>query len=450
MTTTPTPTAAIDATHDPALQSWVTSANAPDTDFPIQNLPFGRFRRVGRPGDAWRAGVAIGSEVLDLAAARDAMHWPADLQPALAVLAAGDLNAFVAMGAAVRRGLRAALSQALAHTPGAGGPQDALAACLVPQAEAELGLPCRIGDYTDFYVGIHHATAVGKLFRPDNPLLPNYKWVPIGYHGRASTIVPSGVPFRRPRGQLSPPGAAQPVLAPCQRLDFELELGIVIGPGNAMGTPVALDDAEDHVVGLTLFNDWSARDIQAWEYQPLGPFLSKSFASTLSPWVVTLEALAPFRRPFERAAGEPQPLPYLDSAANRAGGAFDIGLEVLLQTQAMREAGLPAERISRSNFADAAYWTVAQLVAHHTVNGCALAPGDLFGSGTLSLTGAGQAGSLLELSQGGRQPITLANGEQRTFLQDGDSLRLAGRCAKPGFRAIGFGPCEAVVLPAPG
>jgi fumarylacetoacetase len=436
----------IDATHDAALQSWVASANAADTDFPIQNLPFGRFRRAGKAGDAWRIGVAIGDQILDLAAARDAQHWPADLQSALAVLAAGDLNAFMAMGTGVRRSLRAALSQALA----AGGPQAALAACLVPQADAQMSVPCRIGDYTDFYVGIHHATAVGKLFRPDNPLLPNYKWVPIGYHGRASTVVPSGQPFRRPRGQLSPPGAAQPTLAPCQRLDFELELGIFIGKGNAMGEPVALDDAESYVFGITLFNDWSARDIQAWEYQPLGPFLSKSFASTLSPWVVTMEALAPFRRPFVRAEGEPQPLPYLDGAANRDSGAIDIDLDVLLQTSAMRDAGLPAQRISRSNFADAAYWTVAQLVAHHTVNGCALAAGDLFGSGTLSLPGADGAGSLLELSNGGKQPITLANGEQRSFLQDGDSIRLAGRCEKPGFRAIGFGPCEAVVLPAAG
>ncbi len=435
----------IDATHDPALQSWVASANAPDTDFPVQNLPFGRFRRAGVAGDAWRIGVAIGDQILDLAAARGAVPWPADLADALAVLAAGDLNAFMAMGAGPRRALRAALSRALAT----GGPQAALASCLVPQADAELAVPCRIGDYTDFYIGIHHATAVGRLFRPDNPLLPNYKWVPIGYHGRASTVLPSGVPFRRPRGQLLPPVAAQPVVGPSQRLDFELELGIFIGAGNALGAPIGIDDAEDHVFGLTLFNDWSARDIQAWEYQPLGPFLAKSFASTVSPWIVTLEALAPFRRPFVRAEGEPAPLPYLDGAANRAAGAIDIGLEVRLQTRAMRDAGLPAERISRSNFADAAYWTVAQLVAHHTVNGCALAPGDLFGSGTLSLPGEGQAGSLLELSHGGKQPITLANGEQRSFLQDGDGLQLAGRCTRPGFRAIGFGPCEAVVLPAP-
>jgi fumarylacetoacetase len=430
----------IDFTHDAVLQSWVSSANESGTDFPIQNLPFGRFRRGEQP---WRIGIAIGDQILDLAIAREHGRWPRDVQELLVPLAAGDLNAFMALGAGARRTLRGELSKALAV-----GGQPQLAACLVPQAAAEFSLPCRVGDYTDFYVGVHHATAVGKLFRPDNPLLPNYRWVPIGYHGRASTLLPSGVPFVRPCGQLMAPGAEQPRLAPSQRLDFELELGIVIGSGNAIGHPIGLDDAESHVFGLTLFNDWSARDIQAWEYQPLGPFLSKSFASTLSPWIVTMEALAPFRRPFARADGEPQPLPYLDGATNRASGAIDIGLEVLLQTQRMRGAGEPAQRISRSNFADAAYWTVAQLVAHHTVNGCALAAGDLLGSGTLSGRNAGEEGSLLEQTQGGKQPITLANGEQRTFLQDGDSVRLAGRCEKAGFRSIGFGPCEAVVLPA--
>jgi fumarylacetoacetase len=432
----------IDATHDPALQSWLPSANGPQTDFPIQNLPFGRFRRAG---EAWRIGVAIGDQILDLAAAREHGRWAPALHDALAPLAAGDLNAFMGQGTAARRALRQALSQALAE-----GGQPSLGASLVPQAEAELGLPCRVGDYTDFYVGIHHATVVGKLFRPDNPLLPNYKWVPIGYHGRASTLLPSGQPFVRPRGQLMAPGAEAPRLAATQRLDFELELGIVIGQGNALGAPVELADAEEHVFGLTLFNDWSARDVQAWEYQPLGPFLSKNFASTVSPWIVTLEALAPFRRPFVRPAGDPAPLPYLDGTANRESGAIDVALEVLLQTPRMRQAGLPPVCISRSNFADAAYWTVAQLVAHHTVNGCALAVGDLFGTGTLSGPRPEQAGSLLELTQGGRQAITLPNGEERVFLQDGDSLRLAGRCERPGWRGIGFGPCEALVLPAPG
>jgi fumarylacetoacetase len=434
----------LDTTHDPALRSWVDSANTADTDFPIQNLPFGRFRR-GQ--EAWRIGIAIGDQVLDLRRAAGLAAWPAEVAPLLAPLAEGDLNAFMALGPQARRALRQALSGALAE----GSPaQAALQPCLVPQAGLAFDVPCRIGDYTDFYVGIHHATAVGKLFRPDNPLLPNYKWVPIGYHGRASTILASGQPFVRPHGQLMPPGAAQPLLAPTKRLDFELELGVFIGTGSGLGKPVPLQEAESHVFGLTLFNDWSARDVQAWEYQPLGPFLSKNFASTVSPWIITMEALAPFRRPFARADGEPAPLPYLDSPANRDNGAIDIDLDVLLQTRRMREAGQPAQRISRSNFAEASYWTVAQLVAHHTVNGCALASGDMFGSGTLSGPRPDEAGSLLELTQGGQRPITLANGETRTFLEDGDQVALAGRCSRAGFRSIGFGPCEATVLPAAG
>ncbi len=434
-----------DHTHDPALQSWVASANAADTDFPIQNLPFGRFRRSGS-GESWRIGVAIGDQVLDLQLAAAQPGWAADVPPLLAPLAAGDLNAFMALGGAARRTLRLALSRALA----AGSPQQAaLAPCLVAQGAVELGLPCRIGDYTDFYVGIHHATAVGKIFRPDNPLLPNYKWVPIGYHGRASSVVPSGTPIRRPRGQTAPAaGASTPGFGPSQRLDLELELGYFIGAGNALGTPIAIDAADDQVFGVALFNDWSARDLQAWEYQPLGPFLAKNFASSVSPWLVTQEALAPFRAPVIRPDGDPQPLPYLDSAANRAAGALDIQLQVLLQTAAMREAGMAPALLSTSNAAQAAYWTPAQLVAHHTVNGCNLQPGDLLGSGTLSGPTPAQAGSLLELSQGGKQPITLPNGETRVFLQDGDTLILAGHCDRPGARRIGFGTCAGTVLPA--
>ncbi len=437
----------VDHTHDPALQSWVASANAADTDFPIQNLPFGRFRRAGS-GEPWRIGIAIGDQVLDLQLAAAHGDWPAPLQAGLVPLAAGDLNAFMALGAPARRRLRLALSQALA----AGAPQPvqaALAPCLVAQAAVEMGLPCRIGDYTDFYVGIHHATAVGKIFRPDNPLLPNYKWVPIGYHGRASSVVVSGTPIRRPRGQTAPAaGASTPGFGPSQRLDLELELGFLIGAGNALGMPIGIDSAEDHLFGVTLFNDWSARDLQAWEYQPLGPFLAKSFASSISPWVVTPEALAPFRAPLRRPDGDPQPLPYLDGAANRAQGALDIQLEVRLQTAAMREAGLPAVRLSASNAARAAYWTPAQLVAHHTVNGCNLQPGDLLGSGTLSGPDGAEAGSLLELSGGGKAPISLPNGERRTFLQDGDTLILAGHCERPGARRIGLGTCSGTVLPA--
>jgi fumarylacetoacetase len=411
----------IDATHDAALQSWVESANAADCEFPIQNLPFGRFRAAG---DAdWRIGVAIGDQVLDLQAAGLVDH--------------GDMNRLMAASPAERLVLRHALSQGLRR---GSAREPAWRDALRPLSAVQLGLPCRIGDYTDFYVGIHHATAVGRLFRPDNPLLPNYKWVPIGYHGRASTILPSGHAFRRPQGQLKGANDEAPRLAPTARLDFELELGLFIGRGNALGEPVAIGEAESHLFGITLFNDWSARDIQAWEYQPLGPFLSKSFASTVSPWIVTMEALAPFRRLFRRAEGEPEPLPYLDG-----GDAFDIALEVRLQSRAMREAGLAPQTISRSNFVDAAYWNPAQLVAHHTVNGCALAGGDLLGSGTLSGPRPDQAGSLLELTAGGRQPIALPGGEQRTFLEDGDRVAFAGRCSRSGFRSIGFGACEATV-----
>jgi len=294
---------------------------------------------------------------------------------------------------------------------------------------------------------VHHATNIGKQFRPDNPLLPNYKWVPIGYHGRASSIGVSGQAFARPKGQLKAPDAEVPVLAPSKRLDIELELGVFIGQGNAQGAPIAMNDAENHVFGICLLNDWSARDIQAWEYQPLGPFLSKSFASTISPWIVTLEALAPYRVPFTRPQGDPQPLPYLDSEANRAGGSLDIQLQVGLLTSQMRAAGQPDAQICRTSYRHA-YWTVAQMVTHHTINGCNLQPGDMFGSGTLSGPTLDQAGALIELTQGGKHPVALPNGESRTYLEDGDAVVIRGWCEKDGAVRIGFGECWGTVLPA--
>ena len=420
--------ATLDETHEASLVSWVESANDPSTDFPIQNLPFGRFRCTE---DApWRIGVAIGDQVLDL--------------ESVGLIDTQDMNRLMAAGAATRCALRLALSRALRR----GSEQRArFEAGLRPLSEIEMGLPCQIGDYTDFYTGIHHATAVGKMFRPDSPLMPNYKWVPIGYHGRASSIGVSGQSFRRPLGQTQGHGETTPVLGPSRRLDYELELAAFVAVQNQLGDPVSIADAEDHLFGLALFNDWSARDVQAWEYQPLGPFLSKNFASTLSPWIVTLEALQPFRCAFTRPDGDPDPLPYLDSPANRASGAIDIELEVWLQTPAMRAAGLAGQRLSRSNARDT-YWTLAQLVAHHTVNGCNLQSGDLFGSGTLSGPGADQGGSLLELSQGGKRPLQLSNGETRTFLEDGDCVILRGHCERPGFRRIGFGECAGSVLPA--
>ena len=435
----------LDASHHPALQSWVASANNAATDFPIQNLPYGRLRRAGTQ-EAWRMGVAIGDQVLDLRLAAEKGAWGTDVAQALAPLAAGDLNAFMALGHAARRAVRLALSAALSE---GSAQQAALSACLLPQAEVEMALPCVINDYTDFYTGIHHATTVGKLFRPDNPLMPNYKWVPIGYHGRASSIVVSGTPIRRPLGQTKAPDAEVPSVGPSQRMDYELELGFVVGSANAMGEPVSIGQADAHLFGVTLFNDWSARDIQPWEYQPLGPFLSKNFGSTVSPWVVTMEALAPFRAPLVRPEGDPAPLPYLNDATNLQQGGLDIQLEVWLQTPAMREAGQGPVRLTRGNAAEAAYWTPAQLVAHHTIGGCNLQPGDLLGSGTLSGPKADQAGSMLELTLGGKQPITLPNGETRKFLADGDTLILRGYCEREGARRIGLGECVGTVMAAP-
>jgi fumarylacetoacetase len=423
-------TNALNATHDPKLKSWVSSANEAGCDFPIQNLPFGRFRPAGSTED-FRIGVAIGDRVLDLRAA--------------GLVDTGDMNLLLAWSAAERQALRSALSEGLRE---GSAKQAAWSKALHAQSAVELALPCRIGDYTDFYTGIHHATAVGRQFRPDQPLMPNYKWVPIGYHGRASSIGVSGQRFKRPQGQTKAADAAEPSFGPSKRLDYELELGFIVGRGNALGEPIAMAEAEQHLFGVTLFNDWSARDLQAWEYQPLGPFLAKNFASTMSPWIVTMEALAPFRAKFERPAGDPQPLPYLDSPANRESGALEITLEVWLQTAKMREAGEPAVRLTRGNTAEAAYWTPAQLVAHHTVNGCNLQPGDLFGSGTLSGPTQDQSGSLLELTVGGKQPITLPNGERRTFLEDGDTLTLRGYCERAGAARIGLGEVSGTVLAA--
>ena len=443
MSAATSPADALDFTHDATLRAWLASANTPETDFPLQNLPLGMFRRAGRQ-EGFRPGVAIGDQIVDLLAAGDAGALPTAVVASLAGCAHGELNPFMAQGRAARVALRHALSQSLCE---GSAQQAALQPTLLAQAEAEYAVPCRIGDYTDFYTGIHHATTVGKLFRPDNPLLPNYKWVPIGYHGRASSIGVSGQKFVRPRGQTKGPNDEVPVLRPTQRLDYELELGVFVGQGNTLGEPIPMAQAEDHAFGLVLLNDWSARDFQAWEYQPLGPFLAKNFASTISPWIVTMEALAPFRAPFVRAAGDPPPLPYLSSDSNRQQGGLDIGLEVLIQTQAMRAAGLPAQRLSQSNYRDA-YWTVAQMITHHTVNGCNLQVGDLLGSGTQSGEKPEQAGSLLELSAGGKNPLTLANGETRTFLQDGDSIILRAHCQRSGFRRIGFGDCQGQVLAA--
>lgn len=433
----------LNETHDPALRSWVASANAAGNDFTIQNLPFAVFRRQGT-NEVFRGGVAIGDQILDLAALAAAGVFSGEAASAVQAGAQDKLNALMALGASAWSALRLALSRAL--RAGA-AEQGQLAGCLVPQSDAEYGVPARIGDYTDFYTSVYHATNIGRQFRPDNPLLPNFKWIPIGYHGRASSIGVSGQTFPRPVGQTMPPGATEPSFGPCKRLDYELEMGVFIGGGNALGEPIAITEAEGHVFGMCLLNDWSARDLQAWEYQPLGPFLSKNFATTISPWIVTLEALAPYRIAFTRPTDDPQPLPYLDAPANRAQGAIDVQLEVLLQTQAMRDEGQRAACLTRTSYRHA-YWTVAQMVAHHTVNGCNLQPGDLLGTGTLSGPTLDQAGALIELTVGGKQPLALPNGQTRTYLEDGDAVVLRGWCEKAGSARIGFGECRGTVLPA--
>ncbi|MCG7536443.1 fumarylacetoacetase [Pseudoalteromonas sp. OOF1S-7] len=433
----------INETHDINLKSWVASANQAGTDFPIQNLPFASFRRKDS-AEEFRGGVAIGDQVLDLAVVAAAGIFSGEAQDAVEAANAPKLNEFMGMGQNYWSALRLALSRALRE---GSEQQSALEAALVAQDDAEYALPCHIGDYTDFYTSIYHATAVGSLFRPDNPLLPNYKWVPIGYHGRASSIDVSGQSFPRPKGQTKAPDADAPSFGPCKRLDYELELGIYLGKGNELGDSISIEDAESHVFGFCLFNDWSARDLQAWEYQPLGPFLAKNFASTVSPWIVTTEALAPYRTNWHRDEQDPQPLDYLESAQNRESGAFDIQMDVLLETEKMREANAAPSKLSESSFKHS-YWTVAQMVTHHTVNGCNFLPGDMLGSGTQSGPEHEEAGSLLELSRGGKETITLNNGEERKFLEDGDKVIMRGWCEANGFARIGFGSVEGTILPA--
>ncbi|MFC5694701.1 fumarylacetoacetase [Pseudomonas sp. GCM10022186] len=426
-------------------RSWIASANG-HPDFPLQNLPLGIFSPAGASP---RGGVAIGDAIFDLKVAADAELFSGEASDAARSVCSDNLNAFFALGASARRALRAQLQELLAEGSHAQARLEAMGQALLPAAATcQLHLPAKVGDYTDFYVGIHHANNVGRLFRPDNPLLPNYKYVPIGYHGRASTVCVSGTPVRRPLGQTMPPGQEVPNFGPSKRLDYELELGIWIGQGNEMGESIAIGRAQDHIAGYCLLNDWSARDVQAWEYQPLGPFLAKNFGTTVSPWVVTAEALEPFRAAQPaRPEGDPQPLPYLLDEADQANGAFDIELEVLILTAAMREQGLAPQRLALSNTLNM-YWTVAQMVAHHSVGGCKLQAGDLFGSGTLSGPQPEAFGSLLESTFGGKQPISLPNGERRTFLEDGDEVILRARCQREGYPSIGFGECRGVLLAA--
>jgi len=416
----------LDETHDPGRSSWVESANAPGCDFPIQNLPLGIFKRKDKH-EAPRGGIAIGDQILDLAV--------------LGLQTGPTLNSLAAMGRPAWRKLRKELSRALSSA----AQQKKFSKYLVPMKRAQLFLPVAIGDYSDFFTGIHHATNMGRMLRPDNPLLPNYKWLPIGYHGRGSSIVVSGTPVVRPSGQTKPPDQPAPSFGPSRRLDYEVELGFVVGPGNRLGQPISLKNALNHVFGVVLLNDWSARDIQAWEYQPLGPFLAKSFATTISPWVVTLEALEPYRcAAFARAEEDPKPLPYLFNEADRREGGYAIEVEMHLRTAKMKSP----VRLSRGNFRDS-YWTAAQIVTHQTSNGCNLQPGDLLGSGTLSGTQPDSFGSMMELTQAGRNPLALPGGESRRFLEDGDEAIQRGRCSREGCATIGFGEARGIVRPAP-
>jgi fumarylacetoacetase len=429
----------LDETHDPELKSWLASANSPGAEFPIQNLPLGVFRTRDGPG---RVGSAIGDRILDIAAVAPFM---ADAAPEAAEACRSDrLNDLMALGRDTSRALRRELSRLLSDP----SRRDEVEPFMVHQDDVQMLLPVRIGDYTDFYASIFHATNVGRLFRPDNPLLPNYKWVPIAYHGRASSIVVSGTPVRRPTGQVLPPGDSQPVVRPTRSLDYELELGAYIGRGSEPGEPIPIDQAQDHLFGVSLLNDWSARDIQAWEYQPLGPFLSKNFATTVSPWIVTAEALEPFRRPPRaRPEGDPRPLPYLSSPADQAEGGYGIAMEALISSARMRAEGLAPLRLSAADASDL-YWTLGQMITHHASGGCALAAGDFLGSGTVSGPERKTAGCLLEITARGSEPVQLPTGETRSFLEDGDELILRARCERDGYVGIGLGECRGVVEPA--
>jgi fumarylacetoacetase len=437
------PSSSPDATHDASLRSWVSAANEPNADFPIQNLPFGVFRRRGRK-DSPDLCVAIGDRILNLAACSRANLFTGAAAAAARFAVDDYLNRLMAQGRDLVRSLRRALVEILQE--GNAAAERRAAEFTLPLADVELLRPVETCNYSDFYASIHHATNVGSMFRPDNPLLPNYKYVPIGYHGRASSIVVSGTPVRRPSGQTRDDASAPPIFGPTKRLDYELEIGAYVGTGNPLGEPVPIARAEEHLWGVSLVNDWSARDIQSWEYQPLGPFLSKSFATTVSPWVITLEALTPFRVPApRRPAGDPAPLPYLSHGDNDKRGAIDLTLEVWLRSARMRERGDAPMRVSQGRFSEM-YWTLAQMLAHHTSNGCNLRTGDLIASGTVSGAAKESRGCLLERTWKGTEPLELPTGEKRSFLEDGDEVILRGYAERAGFRRIGLGECSGIVV----
>ncbi|MBT3989820.1 MAG: fumarylacetoacetase [Rhodospirillaceae bacterium] len=439
----------LNETHDPNLKSWVASANEAGSDFPIQNLPFGIFQRHSNPegtNTLPRGCVAIGDQILALTHVLAKGLLTGKAEAAAEAALGSTLNPLMALGAEHWSALRSQLSALLRE----GGAEAELKERLIPMSEVEMCLPVDIGDYTDFYSSINHATNVGKLFRPDNPLLPNYKHIPIAYHGRSSSIRVSGTPAKRPMGQLKAPDAELPVLTACKRLDYETELGVFVGPGNELGETIPLDEAEDHIFGFCVLNDWSARDIQAWEYQPLGPFLAKNFATTISPWIVTMEAMAPYRQGvYQRPADDPQPLAYLTSDAHEKSGGLNIVLDVAIATEKMRSEGQAPMVVGTPVFKDM-YWSVFQMLTHHASGGCNLQPGDFYGSGTISGTSKDQLGSLLEATVGGKETLEFPNGETRTFLEDGDEVVMRAWCEQDGAARIGFGECRSVILPASG
>jgi fumarylacetoacetase len=433
-------------THDPAAQSWVAAAQAPGCDFTLQNLPFGIFVRQGDDTPP-RGGIAIGDQVLDLAhlAVSDLLVEPA--RAACCVAADSTLNALMAMGRESWQPLRHALFKLLSSNTDA-ATQEKVRACMAPLSQANMKMPVEVRNYTDFYTSQYHAVNVGRVMRPENPLTPNFQWLPIAYHGRASSVVLSGTAFRRPNGQSRTADSRAPAFGPCRRLDFELEMGFFVGQETMLGEPLPISQARDRIFGMCLLNDWSARDHQFWEMDPLGPFLGKNFCTSISPWIVTMEALEPYRVAFDRPATDPQPLPYLDDATDRADGSIDVHLEVSVQSRRHRAQHLPGDRITATSFRHQ-YWTVAQMLAQHAIGGCNLRSGDLMGTGTISGPTLDEAGALVELSVGGTCPVSLpGTGETRTFLEDGDSVSIRGWCEKPGFARIGFGECRGEVLPA--
>jgi len=438
----------VNATHNPELTSWIESANSPESDFPIQNLPFGVFSRKG--DSERRAGVAIGDQIIDVGESLSANLWSGGARDVARWCDRPNLNELMQAPKAALSEFRARLSELLTGTPGDDSVINPLPpGALVPMAEAEMFPPAVIGDYTDFYASIYHATNVGKLFRPDAPLLPNYKYVPIGYHGRASSIVVSGTEITRPRGQITPQGSQKPNFAPTEMLDYEAEVGFFVGRGNELGTTIPIGEAEDHIFGICLVNDWSARDIQSWEYQPLGPFLAKNFATTISPWVVTWEALEPYRVPsFFRPPSDPAPLPYLSSEKDRSAGGLDLTVEVYIRSMLMREGRLRPARLSAASLADM-YWTPAQMLTHHASNGCNLRPGDLFASGTVSGPEPNSQGCLLELTRRGAEAVTLPTGEERKFLHDGDEITIRAYFQREGAARIGLGECSGLIVASP-